>query len=387
MVIPEKEKGVKSFRIPKVLFNSFIFIVLIILTIIGILSYDYVKILRQVYENRHLSIENRQLKEQIQLFNMKLNTLTDDIERVGQFEKKLRIITGFNNDIDKTIPVKLNPHADEDHSIDIEKKQDPPKSREQEKPNDKFLDTQLEKPNNERKPDSILPEDLIDSQLTEVKKSIDEVVSIEKFQDIKDLYERKIATNFGLLTGYSYTKEWNDLIKQSFKLANHFAFFDYRFAILRNMAKELENRINLLDQFLLDKDSFLRSTPTLIPAWGWITSYYGPRMSHYSERVKMHEGLDVGAPIGTDIIAPADGIVKVANKNPGFGNYIEIDHGYGLETVFGHNSVNFVRKGQKVKRGEIIGKTGNTGLSTGPHLHYEVRINGTPVDPLYYILD
>lgn len=387
MVIPEKEKGVKSFRVPKVLFNSFIFIVLIVLTIVGILSYDYVKILRQVYENRHLSIENRQLKEQIQLFNMKLNTLTDDIERVGQFEKKLRIITGFNNDIDKTIPIKLNPHTDEDHSLEVETRQEKPPTRSQEKATDQFLDTQLEKPNNERKPDSILPEDLIDNQLKEVKKSIDEVVSIEKFQDIKDLYERKIATNFGLLTGYAYTKEWNDLIKQSFKLASSFAFFDYRFAILRNMSKELETRINQLDQFLLDKDSFLRSTPTLIPAWGWITSYYGPRESHYSGRVKMHEGLDVGVPIGTDIIAPADGIVKVSTKNPGFGNYIEIDHGYGLETIFAHNSANLVRKGQKIKRGDVIGKSGNTGLSTGPHVHYEVRINGTPVDPLYYILD
>lgn len=369
MIIPEKEKGVKSFRIPKVIFNSLIFLLLVVVTIIGILSYDYVKILRQVYENRHLSIENRQLKEQIQLFNMKLNTLTDDIERIGQFEKKLRTITGFS-ELDKTIPVKQNNKMDsqntdvQNDSIDI-KKSNP----------------------NERHPDSVNVDHDMSNELLEVKKTIEQVSDVEKFIDIKDLYERKIATNFGLLTGYSYTKEWNDLIKQSFKLASSFAFFDYRFGLLRVIAKELENRLNLLDQFLLDKDSFLKSTPTLIPAWGWITSYYGPRMSHYSDRVKMHEGLDVGAPIGTDIIAPADGIVKISGKNPGFGNYIEIDHGYGLETVYAHNSLNLVKKGQKIKRGEILGKTGNTGLSTGPHLHYEVRINGTPVDPLYYILD
>ena len=362
MVIPEKEKGVKSFRVPRIIFNSFIFFILVVVAIIGILSYDYVKILRQVYENRHLSIENRQLKEQIQLFNMKLNTLTDDIERVQQFEKKLRVITGFK-EVNQAKPLKYNPGMeakDADHDSKMPK---------------------------ERSPDSISLPTEEDDLIKEVKKSVDEVSQVEKFQDIKDLYERKIATNFGLLTGYSYTKEWNELIKQSFKLAVSFAYFDYRFSIMRQVAGALENRINGLDQYLLDKDSFLKSTPTLLPSWGWITSYYGPRVSHYSDRVKMHEGLDVGAPIGTDVLAPADGIVKTSSKTPGFGYYIEIDHGYGLETLYAHNSQLIVKKGQRVKRGDLIAKTGNTGLSTGPHLHYEVRVNGTPVDPLYYILD
>ena len=105
MIIPEKEKGVKTFRVPRSFFNSFIFLTAIISIVIFILSYDYIKILKQVYENKHLSIENRQLKEQIQLFNMKVNTLTDDIERIQQFEKKLRIMTGLNLE-DLTIPVK-----------------------------------------------------------------------------------------------------------------------------------------------------------------------------------------------------------------------------------------------------------------------------------------
>jgi murein DD-endopeptidase MepM/ murein hydrolase activator NlpD len=360
MVIPEKEKGVKSFRIPKVVFNSFIFILVVFLAVLGILSYDYVKILRQVYENRHLSIENRQLKEQIQLFNMKLNTITDDIERIQQFEKKLRVITGYEQ-YDLTTPVKIN-HDMENHDHDMPEKQ-------------------------ERKPNSI---DLTPEAVTpieKIKQGSTVIMESEEFADIRDLYERKIATNFGLITGYSYTKEWNNLLKQSFKLAKNFALFDYKYNYLRKAASSLETRVNNLDQFLLDRESFLRSTPTLIPARGWITSYYGPRMSHYSKRVKMHEGLDVGAPIGTPIVAPADGVVKIAGNNAGFGLYVEIDHGYGIETIYAHNSRLVVKKGQKVKRGDMIARLGNTGLSTGPHLHYEVRVNGTPVDPLYYILD
>ena len=95
MVIPEREKGVRSFRIPRVVFHGLVFLFVAILTLASILTYDYLKILRQVYENKHLTRENKQLKEQIQLFNRKINTLTSDIERIHVFEKKLRIITGF----------------------------------------------------------------------------------------------------------------------------------------------------------------------------------------------------------------------------------------------------------------------------------------------------
>lgn len=360
MVIPEKEKGVKSFRIPRVIFNSVLFLIVIIVAVIGILTFDYIKILKQVYENRHLSIENRQLKEQIQLFNMKLNTLTDDIERIQKIESKLRIISGFK-EFDLTKPVMdgvQNSNEVEDDHV-----------------------------HNDRKPQSVLVSPKDSDLMEKVKSSLKVLKTNEEFNDINDLYERKIATNFGLTSGYSFTKEWSSLIKQSFKLAENFAYFDYRYSILRKISGDLEIRVNELDQYLLDRESFLKSTPTLLPARGWITSYYGPRMSHYSKRVKMHEGLDVGGPIGTLILAPADGIVKTSKKNYGFGNHIEIDHGYGITTLYGHNSKNLVVKGQRVKRGDPIGRIGNSGLSTGPHLHYEIRVNGTPVDPLYYVLD
>ncbi|TNF00594.1 MAG: M23 family metallopeptidase [Deltaproteobacteria bacterium] len=356
MLVPEREKGVRSVRIPRIIFNSLVFLSVAIVFLIGILVYDYTKILGQVHQNEHLSIENRQLKEQIQLFQMKLNGLTNDIERIHNFEKKLRIITGLEDtDMTKAIqpddPQNTNEKDGHDHGEAA-----PP----QVKTVDPFI---------------------------EIKERIRKPSNYEKFNNFKKLYEQKIATNFGLQTGYAYTKEWDQLTKQSFLLANQFAAFDFIYSEIGNFTKELELKVHNLDQFLLDKDSFLKSTPTLLPAKGWITSYYGPRMSHYSNRIKMHEGLDVGAKSGTPIIAPADGIVTFSGKKPGFGNFVQIDHGYGVETIYAHASKLFAKKGQRIGRGDLLAAIGSTGYSTGPHLHYEVRVNGTPVDPLYFILD
>ena len=95
MIIPEKEKGVKSYKIPALFFRSLAFIMVMLVLLMGILLYDYWKILQQVYENKHLGLENRQLKEQVQLFQMKMNSLGDDLRRINTFERKLRVITGL----------------------------------------------------------------------------------------------------------------------------------------------------------------------------------------------------------------------------------------------------------------------------------------------------
>lgn len=96
MIVPEREKGVRSFRIPKIVFHAFTFLAMSLIFLLGIFGYDYSKILGQVYKNKHLTRKNRLLKEQTQLFQMKLNTLAEDIERIHTFEKKLRIITGID---------------------------------------------------------------------------------------------------------------------------------------------------------------------------------------------------------------------------------------------------------------------------------------------------
>lgn len=102
MVIPEREKGVKSFRVPRLIFRSFAFIMALVIILFGIVAYDYYKIQSEVYANKHLLLDNQQLKEQIQLFQMKINTLSDDIRRIDTFEKKLRVISGIPT-IDKDV--------------------------------------------------------------------------------------------------------------------------------------------------------------------------------------------------------------------------------------------------------------------------------------------
>ena len=117
-------------------------------------------------------------------------------------------------------------------------------------------------------------------------------------------------------------------------------------------------------------------------------SGYGMRIHPIYKRRRMHKGLDFSAPRGTPIQAPGDAVVKAVKKHrTGYGHHVILDHGYGYETLYGHMSDIHVKRGQKVKRGEVIGLVGSTGASTGPHLHYEVHIKGQHVDPIHYCID
>lgn len=131
----------------------------------------------------------------------------------------------------------------------------------------------------------------------------------------------------------------------------------------------------------------LAATPSIMPTAGWLSSAFSRMRSHPILHVaRAHEGLDVSAPMGTPIEAPANGVVTQAGWEAGYGNTVTIDHGYGIVTRFAHASRIIVKVGERVERGERIALVGNTGLSTGPHLHYEVHVNGRPVDPRRYIL-
>ncbi len=131
----------------------------------------------------------------------------------------------------------------------------------------------------------------------------------------------------------------------------------------------------------------LAATPSIMPTQGWLSSAFTSMRSHPILHVaRPHEGIDVTAPMGTPIEAPAAGRVSDAGWEPGYGNTVTVDHGFGTVTKFAHASKILVREGQRVSRGQRIALVGNTGLATGPHLHYEVHVNGRPVDPLRYVL-
>lgn len=131
----------------------------------------------------------------------------------------------------------------------------------------------------------------------------------------------------------------------------------------------------------------LEATPSIMPTSGWLSSAFSSMRTHPVLHVaRPHEGIDVTAPAGTPIEAPAAGTVVKAGWENGYGNMLEVDHGYGLVTLYAHASRLVVTRGQRVQRGQVIGFVGRTGLAVGPHLHYEVHVNGRPVNPLRYIL-
>ena len=154
---------------------------------------------------------------------------------------------------------------------------------------------------------------------------------------------------------------------------------------LNEDAKDREKSFDELLAFLHEQKSILASTPSLWPVTGWITSEFGIRQSPFSSGLEFHKGVDISTRFGKEVVAPADGLVVTSAFDSSDGNYIKIDHGHGLATGFAHLSRMAVKQGVRVKKGQIIGYVGDTGRSTGSHLHYAVFVNNIPVNPKRYL--
>jgi len=165
------------------------------------------------------------------------------------------------------------------------------------------------------------------------------------------------------------------------------AMLDKDLTRLREMADYQEESFNNLKAHLSDQKDLIERTPHRWPARGFVSSTFGPRLDPFTGLTRIHEGIDIVARRGTPVTAPADGIVTYAGVDPTLGEMVVIDHGYGLLTRYGHNDTVLVREGQRVKRGDPIATVGSSGKSTGPHLHYEIRLNDIAVNPLNYVVD
>jgi murein DD-endopeptidase MepM/ murein hydrolase activator NlpD len=164
------------------------------------------------------------------------------------------------------------------------------------------------------------------------------------------------------------------------------ALLDSRLAGLSiEAARQMGSLAELVDHFS-EREVLLKSTPSIAPAHGLLTSGFGAREDPFTGSYTMHAGLDIAGKEGTEVFAPGDGVVIFAGEKSEYGNCIVIDHGRDLTTLYGHLQRYIVKVGAKVTRGQHIGHLGNTGRSTGPHLHYEVRINGVPVNPRRYVM-
>ncbi|WKZ71288.1 MAG: M23 family metallopeptidase [Melioribacteraceae bacterium] len=149
----------------------------------------------------------------------------------------------------------------------------------------------------------------------------------------------------------------------------------------KNNYSEIETTLEL-------NEKLFESIPAIIPTTGRVSDSYGMRMHPILKIRRMHPGLDIVANIGTPVYAPGGGVVTFSGRRGGYGLTLEIDHGFGYQTVYAHLSSINVKKGQKLKRGDLIAETGNSGkLSTGPHLHYEVRHNGIALNPSNFMYD
>lgn len=155
-------------------------------------------------------------------------------------------------------------------------------------------------------------------------------------------------------------------------------------SLRQNAHSQLES-FTALKKYVAYQRSLMASVPTSWPVRGWITSRFGLRSSPFWEGVSFHQGLDIANEEGVSIKAPADGVVVFSGWHGSYGRLIVIDHGYGFSSRYGHLNRSLVNLNQRVKRGQVVGFLGSTGRSTAPHLHFEIRLNGVPVNPLKYL--
>ncbi len=156
---------------------------------------------------------------------------------------------------------------------------------------------------------------------------------------------------------------------------------------LRSEATSQEESLSEIEKLLQAKKEMVVHTPSIWPVLGWVTSDFGFRTDPFTGLTQMHEGLDISNRVGTPIVASADGIVSDIGNDRVHGRILVISHGFGTTSRYSHLNKVFVTTGQKVMRGDKIAEVGMSGKTTGPHLHYEVRLNGIPVNPMRYILN
>ncbi|MCB9024873.1 MAG: M23 family metallopeptidase [Bdellovibrionaceae bacterium] len=160
-----------------------------------------------------------------------------------------------------------------------------------------------------------------------------------------------------------------------------------RIEIASQDSQVLERKVMQLWENLSERQNFIRATPSVRPTRGWFSSRFGIRADPFTGRPTMHSGLDLASRYGAPVTATADGIVTFVGYQNGYGNIVAIDHGYGIQTRYAHNSRVYVQVGDQIRRYDVIAAVGSSGRSTGAHVHYEVRVRGVAVDPINYILD
>ncbi|MDY6793622.1 MAG: M23 family metallopeptidase [Thermodesulfobacteriota bacterium] len=203
------------------------------------------------------------------------------------------------------------------------------------------------------------------------------IANIEKRNDHDALFGVGGSIPEDIVAQIPLSKKHNSLMREMHEQINQ----------LDLAAANQNNGFESLFKYIKEQQNILASTPAIRPATGWTTSRFGYRISPFTGRREFHKGFDIANRKGTPIIATANGTVTFASKKGAYGNTVVIDHGHGMVTRYAHTHKILVKRNDKVKRGDTIALVGSTGRSTGPHVHYEVHLNGIPVNPEKYILN
>ncbi|MBI9076877.1 MAG: M23 family metallopeptidase [Desulfatibacillum sp.] len=229
-----------------------------------------------------------------------------------------------------------------------------------------------------------------------INKFNDTLASLHEFEKkirlLANLEDAEDSTSF-LAIGGSFPDELDPSMLTEAEPTNIVREMNTQVKELESISVATERSLDTLVGYLEDKKDVLACTPSIMPLkvkkdqhW-YFSSRFGYRTSPFTGLKEFHKGLDLCASLGTPIMSTANGRVSFAGKKSGFGKVIVIDHGHGIVTRYAHLNAFQVKKGDMVKRGEKVGEVGNTGRSTGPHLHYEVHLNGVPMNPQRYILN
>ena len=343
MVVPERSDRIRKLSIPTLYLR--LFAAFGIALVLGGLFFffDYLHVLSQVAENKRLRVDNHVLRLDVSGAKSRLEALDQSLGRLKSFANKLRVLGNLDSPSGNSLikaPESFNPGAPSGNESEDSGTIDVP----------------------DHSSSTPAPKDDLYSNREDVDEQLEQQRSLT--------LGGELAPNFDTLS-----------------LIDQVAQISYLASQLRENAEAEEQNYPQLTEMFGDKVDRLLSTPSIVPTRGYLSSVFGYRFNPYSGARTFHAGIDIANSLGTPVYAPADGLVTFTGVLGGFGQVLRIDHGYNLVSKYGHTAKILAKKDQRVRRGDLIAEMGNTGRSTGPHLHYQIEFKGRPVNPKFFILE
>jgi len=334
MFIPDRTDSVKQISIHSKAAKIILALLTLCLICFAFLFVDYIKMMGNIAENKRLKQENFELHRKLDSVESLVHGVEQNYSRLKSFSHKLRLMVNLD------------------------------------------LDESLEKPNLQKLNLKNIPSNEDTNLEDEEKNEEDNRSSSNSLQIAPENNPKETTLNVKFKKAPIYEK-----IEDKLKRIESWSV-----KITKSLFNE-EIEMAKLQEILAKYSQKLLYTPSILPTTGWISSRFGFRIHPITRKRTFHKGLDVANVIGTKILSPANGIVTLTTVQSGYGKIVRIHHGYKLVTKYAHLSRILVKNGQKVKRGQKIALMGNTGRSTGPHLHYQVEYDGKAVNPSNFILD